>query len=144
MITASFTFHGRKHENIPVINPGDWFGKTWLIAINYGHDSLLLIAEADTMANAIDELADSKEHGHLILVSDPDLADYDPENCEYGPSGQVIDTSDVLIHGVEGKAIPFSCMYHGKNLPESGICPTAFCWNDLDNRSKMSDTISVK
>lgn len=132
MITASFTFHDKQYDDIPVINPGNWFGKTWLISINAGHYAIFRIVEADNPSDAINELADSKEHGGLITVSEPDLADYDSETCEYGPSGQVIDTSDVLIHGVEGKAIPFSCMYHGKNLPESGICPTVFCWDYID------------
>ena len=32
-ITASCTFHGQTLTDIPVLNPDDWFGKTWLIEL---------------------------------------------------------------------------------------------------------------
>ncbi|TWT34904.1 hypothetical protein Enr8_23190 [Blastopirellula retiformator] len=32
-ITANGTFHGHELKDMPVINPGDWFGKTWLVEI---------------------------------------------------------------------------------------------------------------
>ena len=112
--------------NIPVINPGDWFGKTWLIEIGGSYFPLFLIVEADTMQDAIDELADNEKFGHNIVVAKKDLADYDAETCNYGPSGQVIDLDHLMIHGQEGAGCPFPCRYYGDGLPMKGIEPTDF------------------
>ena len=88
---------------------------------------LFLIVEADSAQDAIDELADSEDHSHHIVVADEDLDDYDPETCNYGPSGQVVDLDHLMIHGAEGSDCPFPCRYHADGLPEEGIKPTDFC-----------------
>lgn len=126
-VTACATFHGHELTNIPVVNPGDWFGKTWLIEIGGGYSPLFLVVEADTVQDAIDEVADSDDHGQHIVVADEYLADYDPETCHYGPSGQVIDLDHLMIHGMEGTDTPFPCRYHGERLPAEGINPSEFC-----------------
>ena len=65
-ITANGTFHGHELKDMPVINPGDWFGKTWLIEIGGGYSPIFIIVEADSVSNAIDELADhEKDHQPL-------------------------------------------------------------------------------
>jgi len=131
-ITASFKFHG--HDlTADVVNPGDWFGKTWLICIEGGFTPLFLIVESDSASDAISELADSEEYGHHIIVDEADLGDYDPETCEYSGSGKVIDTDWLSVHGCEGCSIPFKCRYHGDGLPAEGVLPTEFCWDDLDS-----------
>lgn len=131
-ITARFTFNG--HElTADVVNPGDWFGKTWLLEIGGSYTPLFLIVEADSVSDAIDELADSDEYGHYIVVKDADLGDYPEDERHYGPSGQVIDTDWLSIHGCEGCPVPFPCRYHGDGLPAAeGVLPTEFCWDDLD------------
>jgi hypothetical protein len=132
-ISASFTLNG--HElTADVVNPGDWFGKTWLLVIEGGFTPLFLIVEADSVSDAISELADSKEFGHHIIVNDADLADYAPETCEYSGSGKVIDTDWLSVHGCEGCPMPFPCRYHAESLPDDdGILPTEFSWDDLDS-----------
>ena len=112
--------------NIPVINPGDWFGKAWLIEIGGSYSPLFLIVEADTIQDAIDELADNEKYGHNIVVPVEDLADYDTETCNYGPSGQVIDLDHLMIHGQEGADCPFPCRYFGDGLSKDGMEPTDF------------------
>ena len=119
-------FNGHELKDIPVINPGDWFGKTWMIEIGGSYFPLFLIIEADTMQDAIDELADNEKYGHNIVVAKEDLADYDAETCNYGPSGQVIDLDYLMIHGQEGADCPFPCRYYGDGLPKNGIEPTNF------------------
>ena len=57
-ITARATFHGHDLTDIPVLNPGDWFGKAWLIEIGGSYSPLFLVVEADSITDAIDELAD--------------------------------------------------------------------------------------
>ena len=32
-VKAKAKFHGHELNDIPVLNPGDWWGKTWLIEI---------------------------------------------------------------------------------------------------------------
>lgn len=126
MVTASATFHGQELKDIPVINPGGWFGKTWLIEIGGSYWPLFLIVEADSVQDAIDELADDEKYRHHIVVPEADLGDY-PEECRsYGPSGQVLDLDHLMIHGHERTKVPFPCRYHGDGLPPEGVCPTKF------------------
>ena len=129
-VKSCATFNGHELKDIPVINPGDWFGKTWLVEIGGSYWPLFLIVEADTVQDAIDELADSEKYGHNINVPDDDLADYDAETCNYGPSGQVIDLDHLMIHGTEGAESPFPCRYFGAGLPTNGMKPTKFCHRD--------------
>ena len=107
-VTAKAKFNDHELNDIPVINPGYWFGKTWLLEIGGSYWPLFLIAEADSVQSVIDELADSEKHGHHIIVDEADLGDYDPEDCHYGPSGQVLDLDHLMIHGQEGVECPVS------------------------------------
>jgi hypothetical protein len=131
-IYARATFHGHELTDMPVLNPGNWFGKTWLIEIGGGYSPLFLVVEADNVSDAIDELADNDQYGHLITVNEEDLADYDPESCHFGPSGQVLDLDWLCIHGVEGTDCPFACRYCGDGLPGEGVSPEEFCNRDDD------------
>lgn len=131
-ITARGTFNGHDLKDIPVLNPGDWFGKTWLLEIGGSYWPLFLVVEADSVTDAIDELADHEKYGHNIVVADEDLGDYDPETCNYGSSGQVLDLDHLLIHGQEGAVCPFPCRYFGAGLPEEGVLPTEFEHLDVE------------
>jgi hypothetical protein len=130
-ITATAKFQDHELKDIPVINPGDWFGKTWLVEIGGSYTPLFLIAEADSVSDAIDELADNETYGHHIVVDDADLADYPEDERHYGPSGQVLDLDHLMIHGKERSDCPFPCLYHGDGLPAEGIKPTEFCWEEV-------------
>ena len=130
-VKACASLNGHELKDIPVINPGDWFGKTWLVEIGGSCWPLFLIVEADTVQDAIDELADNEQYGHNIIVADEDLADYGAETCNYGPSGQVIDLDHLMIHGAEGADSPFPCRYFGDGFPNDGMKPTDFyCQED--------------
>jgi len=120
-IVASLVIQGQKLENIAVLNPGNWMGKTWLLEIGGGYDSLYLIAEAPSMESAIGELAEDEKHGHHIVVEEKYLKDYDPDTCHYGPSGQVLDLDHLLIYGDDTANQPIVCRYHGHGLPVEGI-----------------------
>ena len=125
-ITAKAKFNGHELKDMPVINPGDWFGKTWLIEIGGSYWPLFLVVEADSVQDAIDELAESGKYGHNIIVADEDLGDYPEADRHYGPSGQVLDLDHLMVHGDEGKTCPFPCHYFGSGLPTEGIEPTEF------------------
>jgi len=133
-IIASCNFNGHRLTSIPVLNPGDWFGKTWLIEIGGSYWPLFLVVEADSVSDAIDELADNEKYGHLIVVDDADLGDYPEEHRDYGPSGQVLDLDHIMVHGQEGAEIPFPCLYFGDSLPEFGLMPDDYClWEEVIN-----------
>ncbi len=125
-ITARAKFHGHELTDIPVLNPGDWFGKTWLVEIGGSYSPLFLIVEADSVCDAIDELADHEKYGHQIVVADEDLGDYPEDTRHYSGTGRLLDLDHLMVHGQEGAKCPFPCRYHGDGLPEEGVVPTEF------------------
>ncbi len=125
-ITASARHHGHDLKDIPVLNPGGWFGKTWLVEIGGSYWPLFLIVEADSVTDAIDELADNEKWGHNIVVPPEDIGDYPENERHYGASGQVLDLDHLMIHGQEGTEAPFPCRYHGDGLSTEGVLPTDF------------------
>lgn len=131
-IKAKANINGHELTDIPVLNPGDWWGKCWLLEIGGSYTPLFLVVEADSAADAIDELADNEQYGHHIVVANEDLADYDPDTCQYGPSGQVLDLDWLQIHGQEGSDCPFPCRYFGEGLPSDGMLPADFSRRDDD------------
>ena len=137
-IKATCTLNGHILTDIPVINAGDWFGKTWLLEIGGCYAPLFLIVEADSASDTIDELADSEKYGHHIVVSEDELNDYDPETCHYGPSGQVLDLDHLTIYGSEGCDIPLRCRYHGNGLPDEGVDPSEFSWDDFESEEEQA------
>ncbi len=125
-IKASGNLHGHELNDIPVLNPGNWFGKTWLIEIGGSYTPLFLIVEASSMSDAIDELADNEKYGDLIIVEDKYLSDYPEDDRHYSGSGHVLDLDHLMAYGLEGAEIPFPCRYHGDGLPAEGVLPTDF------------------
>ena len=87
-------------------------------------EPIYLIVEAESFCSAIDELAASDTHRHHIVVEGDDLDDYAPDECNFGPSGQILDLDWLLLHGDESKPVPFPCRYFGDDLPEDGIDAT--------------------
>jgi hypothetical protein len=130
-ITARGSFHGQDLSDVPALNPGDWFGKTWLVEIGGSYTPLFLVVEADSVTDAIDELADNKQYGHQIVVPEEDLGDYPEADRHYGPSGQVLDLDHLMVHGREGSERPWPCRYFGEGLPDVGIQPSRYDdWDD--------------
>jgi len=126
-IKARGSFGGQELKDIPVLNPGGWFGKAWLLEIGGSYWPLFLIVEADSVSDAIDELADNEKFGHNIVVSPDDLGDYPEDERHYGPSGQVLDLDHLMVHGQERSECPFPCTYFGDDLPAEGMKGTDFC-----------------
>ena len=131
-ITARGEFKGNDLIDIPVLNPGGWFGKTWLLEIGGSYWPLFLVVEADTISDAIDELAEHEKYGHHIVVADEDLDDYPEDDRHYSGTGQVLDLDHLMIHGAEGADCPFPCRYFGDGLPDEGIMPMEFGLQDAE------------
>ncbi len=130
-VTATGNFNGQELKEIPVLDPGDWFGKCWLIEIGGSYVPLFLVVEADTITDAIDELADNEKYGHQIVMDEADLVGYPEENIHYSGSGKVLALDHLLVHGQERSECPFPCLYHGEGLPEAGVKPTDY-WRRED------------
>jgi len=124
-ITASCTLNGHDLTDIPVINPGDWFGKAWMIESGGSYSPLYLVVEADNISDAIDEMSDDPTYGHQIHVPESDLGDYPKDDRRYDASGRVIDLDWVMVHGREGCDLPCSIKYHIECEP-AGIDPRHF------------------
>ena len=131
-ITARCNFHGHELTDVPVLNAGGWFGKAWLIELGGSYTSLFLIVEADSMSDAIDELAEHEKDGHNIVVADEDLGDYPEDDRHFSGTGQVLDLDHLMIYGQEGSDCPFKCRYFGDGLPEEGVVPTEFEHLDVE------------
>lgn len=131
-ITASCKFADHDLADIPVLSPGGWFGKAWLLELGGSYTPLWLVVEADTICDAIDELSDSDRYGHQIHVLPEDLGDYPENDRHYDGSGRVIDLDWLMIHGRECCDLPYPVTYHGDGLPAEGIDPRAFPDWDAD------------
>jgi hypothetical protein len=138
-ITASYKSGDQEVTGVPVVNPGDRWGKAWNIEIpcsNAGGHSF--IVEADHASDAIMEFSDS-EYGHLIQVDEADLEEYPEEERSYDDNGRVIDTEELLVNGNDGYDVkcPFQCLYHGEGIPEGGLTPIQFSlWGDMADAVK--------
>lgn len=92
------TMHGHEISG-DCVNPGEWFGKVWVVEIGCGCSSIFLAIEADTEIDAIDVLADSEQYGHLI--NDPDNEENeDVDVCRAGNDSHAVNLDNVLIHGI--------------------------------------------
>lgn len=131
-IKASGKFNGQELKDIPVLNPTAWFGKTWLLEIGGSYWPLFIVVEADSVTDAIDELADDEKYGSNIVIENADLGDYPEEDRHYSGSGKVLDLDHLMIHGQEGANCPWPCTYHGDGLPEEGVSPTDYWRRDDD------------
>jgi hypothetical protein len=81
--TIRFRQHGEPIENVPVLNPGGWFGRAWVIEIAQGYWPSFFVVEADSETDAIDEFSGSR-FGHLIKIEPEDFGDYGTQ----GDNGQ--------------------------------------------------------
>jgi hypothetical protein len=125
-ITVSCQFGDHVLTDIPVINAGGRFGKTWLVEVGGSYTPLFLVVEADTVSDAIDELSDNETYGHQIHVPEEDLGDYPEDERHFDGSGRVIDLDHVLVHGQERTDLPYPVRYHGDGLPSEGIDPREY------------------
>ena len=63
-------------KDIPILNPGDWFGKARVLSIEGGYVPLRLVVEADDLSAAIDVLADHETYKREVLIPEDEYRDY--------------------------------------------------------------------
>lgn len=99
MITAKI---GKNTYNVDgLANRGQWFGKTWLLAIGVGFESINIVVEGDNETDIIDVFTDSS-YGHLIKTDDKcsycESEDYDNCTCTFaGNCGERVNLDDIRI-----------------------------------------------
>lgn len=69
-----------------VLNPGDWFGKVWLVGNTCGVSTIWFGVEADSVSDALDEFAENDKTRHLVEIQDSEKADY---GFEVNPGDQI-------------------------------------------------------
>lgn len=75
-IKAKGLLHGKEVE-ATAVNPGDWFGKVWLLYVEDCFDPPLYAVEADNVSDAIDVFIES-DHGKAERI------DIEVEGGDYG------------------------------------------------------------
>lgn len=91
----------RNYRVHSLVNRGRWFGKTWLLSIAVGFDSINFVIEADNESAAIDEFTDSK-YGRMIKTDDLcnacESENYNNCQCSFaGNYGDRVDLNYVSI-----------------------------------------------
>ena len=78
-------------KDIPILNPGDWFGKARVLSIEGGYVPLRLVVEADGLSEAIDVLADHETYKREVVIPETDFGDYYSDvvaSCAILPAGR--------------------------------------------------------
>lgn len=125
MISASCEFDGFHLTHLPVLNPGGWCGKTWLIEC-LGGVPLWVVVEAGSISDAIEVLSNDPEFGNNVHVLEHDLAAYPEDQREYDRKGRVIDPERVRVHGWDRSDFPYPVRYHDEGFPPKGIDPRRY------------------
>lgn len=80
-----------------LINKGQYFGETYLLGIGCGFDTHTFAIEASCEQDALEVFVDSK-YGHLVIIENADLKDYDEDYISYyGNEGKPCDLDNVRI-----------------------------------------------
>lgn len=86
LLKAEVFTHRHWEKDIPVLNPGGWFGKARVLSIEGGFVPLRLVVEADGLSEAIDVLAEHEKYKSEILIPEADYEDYGEPVC----AGQIL------------------------------------------------------
>lgn len=84
------------------VNPGEWFGKAWIVEVGCGFSSIFFAVEGDGPQDVIDNLCDSEEYGHLIRVDEDTAKEAEEDGLELnyaGNASEPVDLENVHIHG---------------------------------------------
>lgn len=152
------------------INPGEWFGKVWLLWIADCFDPPLYAVEADTLADAEDILAESDAAPHGLKIDvEVEGGDYgypdedgtgwtdlrgkrvtDPAATRYlsepriSGQGTLYDDDNLQVCGDESLECPWPCRYTmpgNPQWPPEGVLPADY--SEFDSQESNSDEASA-
>ncbi len=69
-------------KDVPVINPGGWFGAAKIVEVGGSAFPLFFVVEADSYGDAVDEFSGSDDYGHHVVIEDSAKGDYGEEVSE--------------------------------------------------------------
>lgn len=158
---------GKLHDRdvtATAVNPGDWFGKVWLLWLDDCFDPPMYAVEADTLADAEDILAEW-EHCPPGLKIDIEVegGDYgfeddgvwtnlkgeqvtDPAATKYLGTPQIsgqgvyYDTDNLQAHGDESLECPWPCRYTmptNPRWPAAGVAPADY--SEFDSQESNAE-----
>jgi len=119
LIWASCNFDGSELDFLPVLNPGAFRGKTWLIEF-IGPVPILVVVEAELVTATIEVLNSDPDWGDLHFVH----VQHDEFTEDY--SGRVLNTQNVHVHGCDRSDPPYDVRYHDEGYPAQGIDPRQY------------------
>lgn len=147
------------------INPGDWFGKVWLLWIADCFDPPMYAVEADTLSDAEDILAESDQAPHGLKIDiEVEGGDYgfaqddgswlnlrgervtDPAKIRYlsepqvSGQGTLYDSDNLQAIGDESLECPWPCRYtmpDNPRWPAEGVLPADY--HEFDSQESNSD-----
>jgi hypothetical protein len=105
------------------VNPGEWFGRTWLVSVSAGQNVLHYVIEANSLTNASDMLSESV-HGHVIRIQSSEYLDFgvetDEPKCCFDGKGQPYDPTVIMSQG------RWDCWYFKSTEQTVGIEPAEY------------------
>jgi hypothetical protein len=120
MIWASCEFQGHDYYYLPVLNPGAFRGKTWLLEV-LACMTIWVVVEAGSMQEALVVLSNDPEFGDWVTVAHVQ-GDDNPED----DSVRVLNTQNIRVHGQADRELPYPIRYHDEGYPAQGIDPRRF------------------
>jgi hypothetical protein len=118
MIWASCNFNGYDYDYLPVLNPGECGGKTWLVEL-LGCVPVLVVVEAASVHDALIVLSRDPEFGEGIqLARDGKSSEAD---CR-----RVFNKQNVRVYGQAESDLPYPVRYHQEGFLADGIDPREF------------------
>ena len=98
MVTATY-HHKQGPQTVEVdglVNPGDWFGRTMLVAMG----GRWYVVEADHEQDAIDCIVDSDKYGKILTISEEEAEEREADGIEVyraGNFGEPVDLEGVYF-----------------------------------------------
>ncbi len=132
-------------EQVEVVNPGDWWGKTWLVGEQWCQWPFYVVVEAEHPSDAENEYIECEWLNSSARLDDNELKDYKDAGgmytCAFSDSGIAYDSENVSVEGADYHANvghgtgyagfqPHECTYVGPGLPYTGISPLDYCNRD--------------
>jgi hypothetical protein len=123
MIWASCNCNGYDYDYLPVLNPGEFGGKTWLVEL-LGCVPVLVVVEAASVHDALVVLSRDLEFEGIQLAHDGKSSE---EDCR-----RVFNKQNVRVYGQADGDLPYPVRYYDEGYPDRSINPRQFArarWN---------------
>lgn len=137
MVTARFLV-GRREVDVPLLNPGEWLGRVWMVMIDNDFVSFYVGVEAYDGDEVVNIIARHPTYRRHVVIPEGEVESYLIHPA--GPDGPaeydvvMVDDVPCSVHGIEFWPVD-NVRYFGthieRSLPADGVLSTEFDeWND--------------